>query len=228
MKRFHGFVSGLSAVLLAVFIVACGSDGGENAGGEGGSNAQAEGSNAAGGADAGNLVEKGKTLVTVLGCNDCHTVKKMGPEGMPMLDESMLLAGHPASMTLPEHDPALVAPGQWILANQSFTAYVGPWGTSYAANLTPDPTGLGGWTEAQFAKAMREGWLKGTEGTRKLLPPMPWQGYQHLTDDELKAIFAYLQSVPAVENAVSAPVPPAGMPPQADAEHGAEGASSGA
>ena len=159
--------------------------------------------------------EWGENLVTTLGCNDCHSAKKPGPQG-PVLDESMMLAGHPADQALAAHDPALIGmgPNNWILANNSFTAYVGPWGTSYAANLTPDPTGLGSWTEEQFLAALKQGWYKGMEGTRKLLPPMPWQGYSELSDEEARAIFAYLKTVPPVENAVPAPIM-AGPPPAA-------------
>lgn len=148
-----------------------------------------------------------------MGCGDCHTPKKMGPQG-PMPDESRLLSGHPADEQLPEHDPSLVVPGKWILANQSFTAYVGPWGTSYAANLTPDPTGLGGWTEEQFTKALREGKYKGRDDTRPLLPPMPWQVFAHVPDEDIKAMFAYLQSITPIPNAIPAPVI-AGPPPGA-------------
>jgi hypothetical protein len=91
------------------------------------------------------------------------------------------------------------------------TAWAGPWGTSFAANLTPDiETGLGSWTEAMFVKAIRSGKHMG-EG-RPILPPMPWQVYKNLTDEDLKSIFAYLQSLPAVENAVPEPVPPPASP----------------
>lgn len=155
--------------------------------------------------------EWGKYLVLTHGCDDCHTPKKMGPMG-PEPDMSRHLSGHPADEVLPKHDPSLVgmAPDKWILANMGFTAYVGPWGTSYAANLTPDGTGMGGWTKEQFMAAIKEGWYKGMEGTRKLLPPMPWQVYSQISDNELSAIFAYLQSIPPVQNAIPAAmmVPP--------------------
>lgn len=161
------------------------------------------------------MEEWGEHLVTTHGCNDCHSAKTWGPEG-PGIDQAMMMAGHPASETLPEHDPSLVgmAPGKWILANNNFTAYVGPWGTSYAANLTPDPTGIGSWTEDQFLLAMKEGWYKGMEGTRKLLPPMPWQAYGQLADEELRAIYSYLMTIPPVENVVPA-AKMAGPPPGA-------------
>jgi len=96
----------------------------------------------------------------------------------------------------------------WILFNQHLTAMVGQWGVSYAANLTPDPTGTGNWSEEQFVKAIREGKLKGLDGTRPLLPPMPWPAYAQLTDDDLRAIFAFLKTVKPVNNLVPQPIPP--------------------
>jgi hypothetical protein len=86
------------------------------------------------------------------------------------------------------------------------TSAVGPWGQSFASNLTPDGTGIGNWKEEQFIKAIREGKYKGLDNTRPLLPPMPWVAYKNLTDDDLKSIFAYLKSLPPVKNAVPAPI----------------------
>ena len=153
------------------------------------------------GGSEGDMVKRGEFLVTVLGCNDCHTPKVMGEHG-PAPDPSLLMSGHPASQPLPKHDPNLVGmgPDKWILTNLNFTAYVGPWGISYAANLTPDETGIGNWTEDQFLKAIKQG-LK-TGGARPLLPPMPWEAYNKLPDEDLKAIFAYLKSLPPISNAV--------------------------
>jgi len=152
-------------------------------------------------------VEEGKRLVTALGCNDCHSPKKMTEFG-PIPDEKLLLSGHPQNMSLSEYDPSLPNSGTWILFNGSGTAAVGPWGTSFASNLTPHETGLGSWTIEQFTKAMKEGKSKGLENGRFLLPPMPWMGYKSLNDKEIKAIFNYLQSLEPVENLVPAPLPP--------------------
>jgi hypothetical protein len=89
------------------------------------------------------------------------------------------------------------------------TAWAGPWGISYAANLTPDRnTGLGIWNEEMFVKAMRTG--KHMGAGRDILPPMPWQGVAGLTDDDIKSIYAYLRTVPPIVNHVAAPVAPAG------------------
>jgi hypothetical protein len=95
-----------------------------------------------------------------------------------------------------------------VLFNHNITAFVGPWGVSFAANLTSDETGIGNWTEAQFFKAIREGKYKGMDNTRPLLPPMPWNMYRNATDDDLRAIFTYLKSTAPVENRVPAPITP--------------------
>jgi hypothetical protein len=158
-------------------------------------------------------VERGKYLVNVGGCNHCHTAKRLGATG-PELDTSMLLAGHPASMSLP---PApVLPPGPWIaVTDWTMTAWSGPWGISYGANLTPDDeTGIGAWDEAMFVNALRKGQHLGAG--RPILPPMPWEDLGHVSDDDLKAIFAYLKSLPPVKNKVPEPVaPPA--PPQSAA-----------
>jgi hypothetical protein len=147
------------------------------------------------------MVKRGAYLVTIMGCNDCHTPKKMGPQG-PVFDEERALSGHPADVPVLPYDAKTSK--DWILFNQMLTNYVGPWGTSFSANLTPDSTGIGAWTEAQFLKAIREGKYKGLDNTRPLLPPMPWQEFRHATDEDLKAIFAYLKSIKPVRNVVPA------------------------
>jgi hypothetical protein len=83
------------------------------------------------------------------------------------------------------------------------TAWAGPWGNSYAANLTPDrETGIGGrYTEAAFIKTIRTG-VK-PEG-EQLAPPMPWPVYRNMTDEDLKSMYAYLTTLPAVKNIVRA------------------------
>ncbi|HRJ16179.1 MAG TPA: hypothetical protein PLI34_14370 [Saprospiraceae bacterium] len=89
------------------------------------------------------VVERGKYLVHAMGCDDCHSPKVMTPNG-PMPDPERFLMAHPADEKLPEiTDKGMIAPGQWALFNSSLTAAVGPWGTSFAANLTPDDTGTG-------------------------------------------------------------------------------------
>lgn len=148
---------------------------------------------------ADSLVKRGAYLVNIMGCNDCHTPKKMGPQG-PEFDTDRLLSGHPADMPVAKYDTNTAK--NWILFNQILTNYVGPWGISYSANLTPDSTGIGGWTEEQFFKAIREGKYKGLDNTRPLLPPMPWQEYRKATDEDLRAVFAYLKSNKPIRNVV--------------------------
>lgn len=150
-------------------------------------------------------VERGKYLVTAAGCNDCHTPLVMGPNG-PEPDMSRMLSGHPASMPLPPPPTLSAGPWNWV-GSGSLTAFAGPWGISYARNLTPDKgTGLGGWTVDEFIQTLRTGHERGTG--RALLPPMPWRWVGQLTDDDLRAVFAYLQSIPPVRNRVPDPVPP--------------------
>ena len=108
--------------------------------------------------------------------------------------------------------PSLPPDGPWTFAvAPTLTAWSGPWGESFAANLTPDTnTGLGNWTEEMFVKAMRSGRHMGT--SRPILPPMPWQQLASMTDADLKSVYAYLRTIPPVVNHVPDPVPPAGNP----------------
>lgn len=148
-------------------------------------------------------VKRGEYLATVSGCHDCHSPKVYTAEGIPMPDTKRLLSGHPADLQLPTYTSDMVKPGQWILFNGHFTATVGPWGVTYAANLTPDDqTGIGLWTEDHFKSALRTGKHMG-EG-RPILPPMPWPSIGHMSDDDLSALFAYFKSLPAVKNPVPA------------------------
>lgn len=150
----------------------------------------------------GPAIARGEYLVKSMGCWDCHTPHRMGEDG-PEPDMSMWLAGHPADANL----PAPPGPeGPWVVAaSASTTAWAGPWGISYTANLTPDPeTGLGAWTEQQFIDALRNGRKQGRG--RAILPPMPWKAISNLTDEDLKAVFAYLRAIPPVKNRVPDPV----------------------
>jgi mono/diheme cytochrome c family protein len=149
---------------------------------------------------------RGSYLVAFGGCTYCHTPHKPGPAG-PEADMSRFLAGHPEAVKLPP--PPTLPPGPWVAVTVGDTVWSGPWGISYSANLTPDvDTGMGAWTEEMFVKTMRTG--KHMSAGRNLLPPMPWQSMSKLTDDDLKAIYAYLRTIPAVKNHVPLPVPPGG------------------
>jgi len=148
-------------------------------------------------------VARGRDLVWSIGCNDCHTPKKIGPNG-PELDTARLLSGHRENANLPS--PPALPEGPWgIVTNMELTAWSGPWGQSYTANLTPDEnTGLGIWTEDLFIRALRTGRHMGT--SRQILPPMPWEVYGRLPEEDLKAIYAYLRSIPPIHNRVPVPV----------------------
>ncbi len=151
------------------------------------------------------MIERGKYLVTAGGCHDCHSPKVFGPQG-PKIDETKILSGHPAEMQLAEFDPAILEPGKYILFTQDVTAAIGPWGASFAANLTPDnETGIGTWQPEMFINALRTG--KHLGAGRPILPPMPWEMIGKLTDEDLQAMFAYLKSIPPVKNRVPDPKP---------------------
>jgi mono/diheme cytochrome c family protein len=151
-------------------------------------------------------VARGKYVVTVSGCNDCHTPWQDGPAG-PEPDMSRMLSGHPESLVVTE--PATTPAGPWLMvASPTNTAFSGPWGVSFTANLTPDKeTGLGKWDLKTFTQTIRTGRHLGRG--RKILPPMPIPMYKNFTDEDLAAIFAYLQSIPVVKNQVPDPLPPA-------------------
>ena len=148
----------------------------------------------------------GEHLVTIAGCNDCHTPKIMTAQG-PVDDSTMLLSGHPASLPAPDVDRKQME-SKGLVVTADFTSWIGPWGITYSANLTPDETGTGNWTERQFVYAIRNSISKGIPGSRSLMPPMSMMPVKHMTDDELKAIFAYLRTVKPIENNSVQPTPP--------------------
>ena len=154
------------------------------------------------------MIERGRYLTTIASCNDCHSPKIMTKDG-PIVDETRLFSGSPADMKLPKIDSSEITPGKWYLGSSDLTAWVGPWGVSFAANLSPDKaTGSGAWTEELFIKILRTGKFMGSDAGRPIMPPMPWQFIGKMTDEDLKCIFAYLQSLPPISNSVPAYVPP--------------------
>lgn len=141
-------------------------------------------------------LQRGEHLVTVLDCNACHTPFVLGPEG-PEPDMTRMLSGHPEELVMPE--PPALGDGPWVWVGAGTnTAFAGPWGVSYAPNLTPDPSGLGAWDRETFVNAIRSGKHWGV--SRPILPPMPWPAYRHLSDEDLAAIFDYLMTVPPIRN----------------------------
>lgn len=156
--------------------------------------------------DTVNHIKRGEYLVSSMGCDDCHSPKKMGPKGPEIIPE-LRFSGYPSKRPLQKANTQAIKDG-WVLFNGDLTTAVGEWGESFAANITSDATGIGNWTEDQFLRAIREGKLKGLEGSRPILPPMPWFAYRNLTDSDLKDIFAFLKSTTPVENVVPAPIAP--------------------
>ena len=145
-------------------------------------------------------IARGRYLATIGSCNDCHTPWKLDSEiGLPLPDMSRMFSGHPEGAPDPasDHrgrDTAIIGP--------TFTSFRFPFGVTYSANLTPDPTtGIGNWTEDMFIGALRKGKHMGGEG-RTIMPPMPWPLIGQMTDEDLKSVFAYLKSLPAIKNDV--------------------------
>ena len=135
-------------------------------------------------------VERGRYLVAALDCNACHTPHDQ--TGQPIAGRE--LTGHPAGAVLPQWDAPMLEKGILATMNPTLTAYAGPFGVSIAPNLTPDPeTGTGNLTADELIKSWREGthWQTG----EPIKPPMPWQSYGQLTDDDIRAIHAYLMSL---------------------------------
>jgi hypothetical protein len=161
---------------------------------------------AAGGPDAA-AVKRGGYLVRLGGCNDCHTPVKVDPKAGPVPDMTRMLSGHPEGAPDPSARPG---EGDLGVIGPTFTAFAMPFGIVYSPNLTPDrETGLGAWTEQMFVRAMRTGRIHGLPSARPIMPPMPWRNLLDATDEDLKAMFAYLRSIPAVRNKVPEPkVPP--------------------
>jgi len=152
------------------------------------------------------LIKRGNYLVTTIGCNDCHSPKKMGLQG-PVVDTSRMLSGFPAG------NPAPVASAEDVKNHQivfsgDLTGYVGPWGTSFAANITSDATGIGEWNLDRFKTAIRNGKYMGMKEERMLMPPMPWEEIGVLNDADIEAIFTYLKSTKPVKNVVPSYRPP--------------------
>ena len=197
MKKITLLVAGLSIITGATIAVSC--------------NSNAEAKNTAE-LNTTNFtpeqIKHGEYLVTIMGCDDCHSPKIFGPKG-PEPDLSRRFSGHPSEATIPAADTAQLK--SWMLFAPDLTAYVGPWGTSFSANLTNDATGIGNWKFDQFKKAIREGKYKGLDGGRPLMPPMPWQQYKNVSDEDLRDIFAFLKSTKPVKNVVPAYIPALAM-----------------
>lgn len=156
------------------------------------------------------LIKRGEYLVNIIGCDHCHTPKKLTENG-PVPDMDRRFMGFPATDSIaPIHQNDL-GPGKWMMMNGDLTAFVGPWGISYGGNLTSDDTGIGAWSYEQFKKAMTEGKYKGMDNSRPMMPPMPWESFSLLEENDLKSIFEFLKSTKPIENVVPAYMPPPAM-----------------
>jgi hypothetical protein len=172
-------------------------------------NALAKGKEAKGKEPKLDPVARGGYIVSYSGCNDCHTPWVFNKDlGMPVPDMTRMLSGHPAGT--PDSATKINPKTDLALIGGTFTQFTLPFGIVYSANLTPDKeTGLGNWTEEMFVKALRTGMHLGAAAGRPILPPMPWPEFRNMTDDDLKAVFAFLQSIPAIHNPIADPkVPP--------------------
>ncbi|WP_029037890.1 hypothetical protein [Salinimicrobium xinjiangense] len=157
-------------------------------------------------------IRRGEYLVTIMDCHACHSPKIMTPQG-PVPDPNRLLSGFDASQPLEElSKEEKITSKKWVLFHPQMTSAIGPWGTTFAANISSDDTGIGTWSYEQFKKALTEGRYKGLVNTRPLLPPMPWQTYQDLEDKDVRAIYDYLKTTTPIENIV--PAPQLAMQPQ--------------
>lgn len=169
------------------------------------------------GSTAGNqdaVVKRGEYLVAFGQCNDCHTPKILHADGTYDLDGRRLLSGHPAAAS--GSNARRAAPAKQAAWAGQFsadqTAWSGPWGVSFTANLTPDDaTGLGKWTLADFISTIRHGVHEG----EALYPPMPWCDIRHLSHDDLAAIYAYFRTLRPIRNEVPSNIPGPSGPPRA-------------
>ncbi len=195
----HRFIVTGMAALALTMAVGC-----DNTASSGSSAAVNAAENAEPADDAKAMIDRGAYLVSIAACSDCHTPFKMGERG-PEPDMSRYLSGHPQDLKVKPLDPPELP---WIgYLSATNTAFAGPWGITFSANLTPDrQTGLGIWTEEMFINAIRQGKHMGI--ARPIMPPMPWAEYAKMTDSDLRAVFAYLQSIKPITNEVPEYRPP--------------------
>ncbi len=155
------------------------------------------------------VIKHGAYLVRIMACNDCHSPKRFGPNGPEIIPE-LMLSGFPADRPIIEFKDTLIKKG-FAMFYPDLTAAAGPWGISFAGNITPDETGIGNWSEEQFIKAFTQGKFKGLDNGRMLLPPMPVENYRDMKEEDVLAIFKYLKSIKPVKNVVPAPISPIDM-----------------
>jgi len=153
-------------------------------------------------------IERGKMLVELGGCSQCHTPKIKTPLGYKP-DKDRFLSGFPQDQELPDLPYAEIVAGETekTFYTTDATVWVGRWGVSFAANLTPDPeTGIGNWNENDFINIFRQKRHFGQDS--QVSSPMPLNVYSQLGFFELRSIFVYLQTIPPVSNDVPTRIPP--------------------
>lgn len=122
-------------------------------------------------------IARGHQLAYITGCVDCHTPGTL----YGAADTTRMLSG-------------------------SDLGWEGPWGVSYARNLTPDvETGIGSWSESDIETALRAGHRP---DQTPILPPMPWQNFARMSEDDMSALVAYLRSLPPIQHQSPAVIPP--------------------
>jgi cytochrome c553 len=152
-------------------------------------------------------IKRGKQLVNEGRCNDCHTPLVETKDGL-IPDKKRTLSGHPSNSEMPQIPAVEIDSDDWLkfLSSLDSTVWAGKWGISFSANLTPDSmTGIGKWNEEVFIEIMRSG--RHVDLKRNIKPPMPWKDYAKLSDEDLKSIFVYLETLPPIRNAVPKPIP---------------------
>jgi len=102
------------------------------------------------------------------------------------------------------HSPMVKGQTNLALAFGGGFRLKGPWGDVTGPNITQDPSGIPYYDEQLFLQVMRTGYVK----ARKLNPVMPWYDFRILTDDDLKAIFAYVRTLPPMKHRVDNTEPP--------------------
>ncbi|MBK8979679.1 MAG: c-type cytochrome [Planctomycetes bacterium] len=141
------------------------------------------------------LLARGRYLVQTMGCADCHSPH--GPDGAVLPGRE--LSGHPESAPLPHWTPDMLEQHTLATTAPTGTAFAGPFGLSVACNLTPDPeTGIGAMTADQLVASWRSG--RHWKEDRNVLPPMPIPALAHCEESDIRAIHAYLHSLPPVRN----------------------------
>ncbi len=152
-------------------------------------------------------IRRGKQLVNEGRCNDCHTPLVETKDGL-IPDSKRTLSGHPSDSEIPEIPAVELNSQEWLefVSSLDSTVWAGQWGLSFSTNLTPDPeSGIGKWNEEIFIEIMRSG--RHVNLKRGIKPPMPWKDYAKLSDEDLGSIFAYLETLQPIGNAVQKPIP---------------------